>query len=197
MRPCGCAVTPGSSLDLDLARLVIRGTLEGLAFAHERGIIHRDIKPSNIMLTDKGIVKVMDFGIAHMNSARTLTPTGFIIGTPVYMAPEQVHGSRDSDERCDLYAVGVMLYEMLTFRLPYPPNADDPLSALLGKLHGPPDSPDTLNPTVPADLNTLAMNLLEVRKDDRCPSARDALSRLSGAREDELMTTQFKMTADN
>jgi serine/threonine protein kinase len=172
----------GAEPDFALARQVTKGVLEGLAFAHERGITHRDVKPSNVMVTDRGVVKIMDFGIAHLNSARTLTPTGYILGTPAYMSPEQLNGAGYSDERSDLYAVGVMLYELLTWSLPYPPTPDDPLAGLLGKLHGPPQPPDAVNPKVPPDLNELAMSLLEGRKDDRCQSAKEALVRLQGER---------------
>ncbi len=92
--------------------------LDAFAYAHERGVIHRDAKPSNIVLPPEGGVKVMDFGIAHVNEEVRITSTGDSLGSPAYMAPEQVTGGK-VDHRCDLYAIGVMLFEMVTGDLPF------------------------------------------------------------------------------
>jgi serine/threonine-protein kinase len=92
--------------------------LNALGHAHTAGVVHRDLKPANVMLTDSGIVKVMDFGIARMIGTEHLTNDGFMMGTPAYMAPEQVMG-QDVDGRADLYAVGVVLYRLLTGNLPF------------------------------------------------------------------------------
>ena len=89
--------------------------LDALGHAHRAGIVHRDLKPANLMLTDAGVVKVMDFGIARVSGTERMTSDGFMVGTPAYMAPEQVRGD-DVDGRTDLYAVGVVFYRLLTGR---------------------------------------------------------------------------------
>ena len=86
---------------------------EGLAYAHERGIVHRDIKPGNIMLPDRGAAKIMDFGLARMRVADHKTSTGIVLGTPRYMSPEQIAG-QPVDQRSDIFSLGIVLWEMLT-----------------------------------------------------------------------------------
>ena len=92
---------------------VARQVADGLAFAHERGIVHRDIKPGNIMLLDSGHAKIMDFGLARMRAADHKTVSGMVLGTPRYMSPEQVAG-QPVDQRSDIFSLGIVLYEMLT-----------------------------------------------------------------------------------
>ena len=102
----------------EVAALIARGMSEGLAHAHHRGIIHRDIKPSNILVSKMGEVKIMDFGIARDPGKSDLTQVGLAVGTPAYMAPEQIRGDR-IDFRTDLFAVGIVLYEMLSGEKPW------------------------------------------------------------------------------
>ena len=101
---------------------MIMGTLmqvcEGLAYAHRLHIVHRDIKPANIMLTDRGVVKITDFGIAKLLTDHQTKAGTMVMGTPLYMAPEQIEGGR-IDRRCDIYSLGIMLYEMVTGRPPF------------------------------------------------------------------------------
>ena len=92
--------------------------LDALTHAHRAGIVHRDLKPANVMVTDTGMVKVMDFGIARMLGGEHLTHAGYMMGTPAYMAPEQVLG-QEIDGRADLYAVGVLFYRLLSRELPF------------------------------------------------------------------------------
>ena len=93
--------------------------LDGMAFAHSRGIVHRDVKPANILVSSEGRVKLTDFGIAKISGQKGLTKTGTKLGTIYYMSPEQIRGSRDVDHRADIYSLGMTLYEMLAGRLPF------------------------------------------------------------------------------
>ncbi|MBN9414235.1 MAG: serine/threonine protein kinase [Candidatus Eremiobacteraeota bacterium] len=122
--------------------------LDGLIFVHSQGIIHRDIKPANIMIDEKDEAKLMDFGVAHTSERTRLTATGSVLGTPVFMAPEQVQGV-PCDPSIDIYALGLVLYERLTGRrLPFPEDflellrvkLSQPLPSLKGKLPGLPDA---------------------------------------------------------
>ena len=97
---------------------------EGLAFAHERGVVHRDVKPGNIMLLERGGAKIMDFGIARMHSEDFKTSTGMVLGTPRFMSPEQIAGGA-VDQRSDIFSLGVVLYEMLTGQMLFA-GADSP-----------------------------------------------------------------------
>ena len=93
-------------------------TAEGLKAAHSRGVVHRDIKPANLMLTEEGQVKIMDFGLAQLADQSRLTKTATILGTPAYMSPEQA-SRRPTDRRTDVWSLGVVIYEMITGRLPF------------------------------------------------------------------------------
>ncbi|MGW3295901.1 serine/threonine-protein kinase [Streptomyces xiamenensis] len=148
-----------------------------LAEAHDGGVLHRDIKPSNILITPAGTVKVLDFGVARAAdpgaSGDHLTRTGFIVGTPAYMAPEQARGH--PEPRSDLYALGCVLFELLTGRLPFP--APDTVGHLAAHLTQEPPAPGALVPGIPPAWDDLVLTLL--RKD---PARRhpDALA-LAGA----------------
>src|ERR671932_2188092 len=126
-----CALSPRT------AAAVVLQIAEALRVAHERGVIHRDIKPHNILITESGDVKVTDFGIARAASSSTMTRTGSILGTAHYISPEQAMGE-PVGPASDLYSLGVLLYEMLTGKLPY--GADSPMDAALKHVNEPPRS---------------------------------------------------------
>ena len=136
---------------------------DGLAFAHEQGIVHRDIKPANIMVQKNGLVKITDFGIAQMSSG-TRTMAGVVLGSPKYMAPEQVVGQQ-VDGRTDVFALGIVIYEMLTSKTPF---SGDNISAIMYQvLNDTPAEPSTINKNVPASLNYIVMKALAKRPEDR------------------------------
>ncbi len=149
-----------------------RETAEGLAAAHERGLIHRDIKPANLWLEGaKGRVKVLDFGLARGAADEGhLTQSGAIVGTPAYMAPEQA-GGKKVDHRCDLFSLGCVLYRLTTGALPF--KGSDTLSILAALAIVDPEPPAALNPEIPEELSDLVMRLLAKDADRRPASARD------------------------
>jgi serine/threonine-protein kinase len=139
--------------------------------AHAAGLVHRDIKPGNIMLTSAGQTKVTDFGIAralHSDGEATMTQTGMVIGTAAYLSPEQAQGD-PVDARSDVYALGCVLYEMLTGRVPFA--GDTPLSIAYKHVRELPQPPSTLNRDVPQDLDSIVMKALAKNADNRYASA--------------------------
>ena len=142
--------------------------LEGVHHAHEMGIIHRDLKPANVMLTPNGSVKVMDFGIARALGASRMTRTGHLIGTLEYMAPELIQGA-GGDVRSDIYALGLLLYEMLTGRLPFESNSDYEL--MRAQVEAAPPPPRVFAPQVPLDIEQALMRALAKRPAARFQSA--------------------------
>ncbi len=148
---------------------------DALAAAHAKGIVHRDLKPANIMLTRYG-VKVLDFGLAkRTDSADSLTATGVVMGTPLYMAPEQLQG-KQADARTDLFALGLILYESSTGRLPFPGAS---LGGILsGDRTSPPPPPSRYRAGLSSRLDRLVAELLSVNPADRPASAEQVRDRL-------------------
>ena len=150
---------------------------QSLVAAHEQGVIHRDIKPQNLLLDSTGMLKVMDFGIARLAGGGSgLTEVGMLVGTPAYMAPEQLL-TETFDERIDLYAVGVVLFECLTGRLPF--EAPSAVALIAKLIREEPPAPASLNPEIPPALDALVLRLLAKEPEQRPPSAAD-LGRLLG-----------------
>ncbi|MFF2653920.1 protein kinase [Streptomyces sp. NPDC058045] len=144
---------------------------DALAEAHDAGILHRDIKPSNVLITPTGIVKVLDFGVARAAdpgaTADRLTQTGFIVGTPPYMAPEQARGF--PEPRSDLYGLGCLLFELITGRLPF--RAPDTVGYLSAHLTQEPPAPSSVSPGIPAAWDALLLALLDKDPAQRPPDA--------------------------
>jgi serine/threonine-protein kinase len=151
--------------------------LEALVYAHGKGIIHRDIKPANLIREQGGSVKVTDFGIAKIKEGgagtgqTVLTKSGFLLGTPHYMSPEQIREPKDAGAKCDVYSTGVVLYEMLTGVLPYNSRS---LPKLIDAIYrGDKQPPRTLRPEIDADLDAIVLKAMHPQHAQRYESARE------------------------
>ncbi len=167
--------------------------LMALECAHEKGIIHRDIKPQNIMLLQDGTIKVADFGIARFLQSETQTMTDKAIGSVHYIAPEQARGDYITD-KADIYSLGVMLYEMLTGKLPFV--ADNAVSVALMQLQAKPVMPRELNPSIPAGLEQITMKAMEKNPADRFQSAGEMLDDLDEFRRNPNTVFQYDLQTD-
>jgi serine/threonine-protein kinase len=151
----------------------------GMAVAHQSGIIHRDLKPANVLIDDTGLLKIVDFGVAaaQQQGDTQLTRTGYVIGSPKYMAPEQILGKK-VDERADVYSLGVILYEMLTGEPPY--HRGDHMAVMYQHVQGKAKPPIELNPDVPpglSDIVSKAMSVDKARRFQTMDELRAALER--------------------
>jgi len=154
---------------------IMKQVCEGLAEAHGLGVIHRDLKSRNLMVDGEGNVRIMDFGIARSLEATGLTGAGVMIGTPEYMSPEQVEG-KDVDPRSDIYSLGVILYEMVTGRVPF--EGDTPFTIGMKHKGEIPRDPKGLNSQIPDDLSYLILRCLEKEREKRYQSAGEVRSEL-------------------
>jgi HEAT repeat protein/tRNA A-37 threonylcarbamoyl transferase component Bud32 len=138
----------------------------GMTVAHQQGIVHRDLKPANVLINQEGLLKIVDFGVAaaQREGDTQLTKTGYVIGSPKYMAPEQILGKK-VDERADIYALGVMLYEMVTGVPPY--SRGDHMSVMYQHVQGKARIPQDLNPNLPPGLSDLVVKAMAVDKNKR------------------------------
>jgi len=152
--------------------------LDALGHAHRGGVVHRDLKPANLMMTDSGAVKVMDFGIARVLGTEHFTHGGFMMGTPAYMAPEQVLG-REIDGRADLYSVGVVLYRLLTGQLPF--KADTAISMVQMQISEAPTPIVTFRPDLPAWCTAIVDRALAKSPSDRFQSAEEFRAAMASA----------------
>ena len=164
--------------------------MRGLSHAHSRGIVHRDIKPQNIMVLRDGSVKVADFGIACLeNSAQTLTQEA--LGSVHYISPEQARGDR-TDARSDIYSAGVVLYEMLTGRLPF--EGDSAVSVAIQHLSSIPLAPREINKDIPEQLELICMKAMTADPDKRYPSADAMIADLEAFRKNPGVSLDFELS---
>lgn len=158
------------AMPADKALKITADVLAALDTSHEMGLVHRDIKPGNVMMTKRNIVKVMDFGIARamQSGVTSMTQTGMVVGTPQYLSPEQALG-RGVDARSDLYSVGIMLFQLLTGRLPF--DADSPLAIAYAHVQEEPVAPSSINRSVTPAVDALVARALKKNPNERFPSA--------------------------
>ncbi|NIO69140.1 MAG: protein kinase, partial [Anaerolineae bacterium] len=157
-----------------------------LDYAHRRGLVHRDIKPSNIMVRADGHVTVMDFGIAKAATLTAWTTTGRIFGTPEYMSPEQAEG-KALDARSDVYSLGVVVYEMITGKVPF--SGTTPLSIMRGHADKPPPRPSGINPDVSSVVEAVLLKALAKKREERYQSAGEMARALKEAIEARAKVT--------
>jgi len=154
---------------------IAKQVCEGLSEAHKLGVVHRDLKSNNIMIDKEGNVRIMDFGIARSLKEKGITGEGVMIGTPEYMSPEQVEG-KEVDQRSDLYSFGVILYEMVTGRVPF--EGDTPFTIGVKHKSERPKDPKELNAQIPENLNSIILRCLEKNKEERFQNVRKILSEI-------------------
>jgi len=169
-------IRQSKQLTIGTAVAIAKEVCQGLAEAHRLGVVHRDLKPSNIIIDKDGNVRIMDFGIARSIHAKSITGEGVIIGTPEYMSPEQVEG-KEVDQRSDIYSLGIVLYEMVTGRVPF--EGDTPFAIGFKHKSEMPKDPRALNSQTPADLNLLILKCLEKDRLKRYQTAEELLSALT------------------
>jgi serine/threonine-protein kinase len=177
----GAEIVNEKPLELKRAIRFASDICVGMTVAHHVGIVHRDLKPANVLINDEGLLKIVDFGVAaaHREGDTQLTKTGYVIGSPKYMAPEQILGKK-VDERADVYALGVMLYETVTGVPPY--SRGDHMSVMYQHVQGKARIAQEINPNLPPGLSDLVMKSMAVDKTKRYQSMeefRQALERYS------------------
>ena len=154
---------------------IVRQICLALDAAHTEGVVHRDLKPQNIMMDHTGRVVVMDFGIAHSKDMPGMTMTGALMGTPEYMSPEQAEGKK-TDLRADIFAVGIIFYEMLTGKIPF--KADTVVETMYKRTRERPVPPIELDASIPLQANQVIMKCLEPVPDNRYQSVKEILQDL-------------------
>jgi eukaryotic-like serine/threonine-protein kinase len=198
----GALIARGGRLDPTRAVGIARQVASALGAAHQKGILHRDIKPENVFLLRRGeddFVKVVDFGISKSlrpesgDDSPRLTQTGMVLGTPLYMSPEQARGDDELDHRIDIYALGVILYEMVTAEVPF--RGTNYLNILSQVLADEPPPPAQLNPEVSADLEAVILKALEKDRAERYQTMEELAADLAALQSDSMRTTGARLTA--
>lgn len=171
-------------MDYRKAADIAKQIAAGLSAAHKKGIVHRDVKPHNILMTEDGIAKITDFGIAKAVTNTTIVDSGKdnVMGSVHYFSPEQAKGA-NVDEKSDIYSLGMVLYEMLTGRVPF--DGDNPVTIALMQINEPVTPPSVFNHNVPPGLERIVMKAVEKQPKDRFASA------------DEMITALDKMEVVN
>ncbi len=177
----------------DAVHFIIQ-VLRGLQHAHDRGIVHRDVKPQNIMVLRDGSIKVTDFGIARFARSEHKTMTDKAIGSVHYISPEQARGET-TDEKSDVYSVGVILYEMLTGQLPF--QAESAVSVAIMQLQREPSLPSEINGSIPVGLEQVTMHAMQKEAGRRYKTAAEMLCDLDAFRKDPAVTFDYTYFVDD
>ena len=169
-------ISKAGSLKWQEAIGYVRQILQALAHAHEKGIIHRDMKPQNVMLLRNGNLKITDFGIAKMPSSEQLTMTDKTIGTVHYISPEQVNGNGNTSTVSDIYSVGIILYEIMTGKLPF--DGENAFLIARKQMDEQPQNPREINPAIPAGLSQIILKAMSKNPRDRYQTADEMIQQL-------------------
>ncbi|WP_372365210.1 serine/threonine-protein kinase [Candidatus Uabimicrobium sp. HlEnr_7] len=181
--PLSHIIRAQSPLDVDRALLIVKKVAEGLDAAHKLKIIHRDIKPANIMVSKGSEPKVTDFGLAKMPSAASLSQSGQVVGTPSYMAPEQVEG-KPVDNRSDLYSLGITLYEMLCANLPF--KGDNLYNIMMAHVHKNPVDIGKYNSKIDEALASIVAKMMAKNPEDRFQNGKQIVEAITGYMEQDI-----------
>jgi serine/threonine-protein kinase len=165
----------GRKLSLEEIRRFAAGVCDGVDYAHKRGLVHRDVKPANVMLNVHGDAILMDFGIAKIVGETQYTAVGAVLGTALYMAPEQIRGERP-DQRVDIYSLGVMLFEMVSGRRPF--EGDSAMTVMMMHINDPVPDLREISPDTPAPLVAIIEKALDKNPDGRFQSAAEMAAEL-------------------
>ena len=167
---------------------------KALECAHKNNIIHRDVKPQNILVTESGMVKVTDFGIAKSSTSATITNTTTIMGSAHYLSPEQAKGTF-IDLRSDIYSLGIVLYEMVTGILPF--DAESPVTIALKHIQSEPIDPKKYAPSIPDGLNNLIIKCMSKEPINRYQNCRELINDLQKIKENPNTSINAKMKYDD
>ncbi len=187
-------ISQQGTIDIREAIYFVTQILRALQHAHDKGIVHRDIKPQNIMLISDGTIKVTDFGIARFARSDTKTMTDTAIGSVHYISPEQAKGSV-MDAKTDIYSVGVVLYEMLTGKLPF--QSENAVSVALMQLQSEPEKPRNINPNIPVGLEQIVMRAMQKNPNDRYQSASEMLMDIDEFKKNPNIKFDYSYFVDN
>ena len=186
---CSEILRDRGSLAADEVSRITSDAAEGLGYAHRHGVIHRDVKPGNLLVAESGRVKLADFGIAKATEQSSVTQVGSVLGTAAYLAPEQARGA-DADPRCDIYALGVVAYQLASGKLPY--EATSLSELVLIQQQGPPPRLDQVDPAIPAGLANVVESALSPDPDMRPQDANELAAMLRGG-QDGLATAATRV----
>ena len=198
--PVDVLLSEKGALPVPQAIAIAQCLLEALVYAHGKGIIHRDIKPANLIRENSGTVKVTDFGIAKIKEgggsspgSTVLTKSGFLLGTPHYMSPEQIREPKDAGAKSDIYSSGIVLYEMLTGQLPFNSRS---LPKLIDAIYrGEKPTPSSVRPEVNAELEAIVLKAMAPRMDQRYETAREFYEALEEYNARQPVTSTAKQSS--